>query len=83
MSERLQMQGRLAGLEQDKHRLAMRISGLCRSIRTLINPALLDADEMDIPMAAQQMDDLVTAQAELLSAVSRINRLQKELGSNG
>lgn len=83
MSERLQMQGRLAGLEQDAHRLTMRIDGLCRSIRTLINPALMDLADMDIAMAAQQMDDLVMAQAELLAAVSKIGRLKKELGVNG
>lgn len=80
MSERLQMQGRLAGLEQDKHRLTMRIDGLCHSIRTLINPALMYADEMDIPMAAQQMRDLELAFVELQGVDSRITRLKKELG---
>lgn len=80
MSERLQMQGKLVGLEQDKHRLKMRIDGLCRSIRTLINPALMDIGDMDIPMASQQMRDLEMAFVELQGVDSRITRLKRELG---
>ena len=80
MSERLQMQGKLVGLEQDQHRLTMRIDGLCQSIRTLINPALVEIDDMDIAMAAQQMDELLMAHAERLGVGSKIRRLKMELG---
>ena len=67
-------------LEQQQHDLRMKIDGLCKSIRTEINPVLTEIPEMNIPLAAQQMDDLVTAQAELLSISSKIDQLKKELG---
>lgn len=80
MSERDQMLGRLSVLKQDRHRLRMRMDGLCKTIRAEINHNLVEVEEMNIPLAAQQMDDLVMAQAELLSANSKIARLKKELG---
>lgn len=80
MSERDQMLGRLSILEQDRLRLCMAIEGKCRVIREEINPALNDPESMDIALASAQMDELVMAQAELLSTKSRIARLRKELG---
>lgn len=80
MSERDQMLGRLSVLEQDQHRLRMGIEGKCRVIREEINPALNDPESMDIALAAQQMDELVMAQADLLATGSKIARLKKELG---
>jgi len=83
MSERDQMLGRLSVLEQERHRLTMRMCGLCGAIRQAINPTLIEVYEMDIAMAAQQMDDLVMAQAELMGANSKIERLRRELGLHG
>lgn len=83
MSERDQMMGRMSVLEQDRHRLTMRMSSLCTAIRQAINPSLNEVYEMDIAQAAQQMDDLVMAQAELMGVNSKITRLKKELGING
>lgn len=80
MSERLQMQGRLAELRQEAHSLRMKIEAACRTIRGELNTTLVEIEDLDIPMAAQQMDDLVMAQAELLSVNSKIARLEKELG---
>ncbi|MHB1350102.1 MAG: hypothetical protein ACYCYR_09540 [Desulfobulbaceae bacterium] len=80
MSERDQILGRLSVLEQERQRLTMRMSGLCDAIRRAINPALIEVYDMDVAQAAQQMDDLVMAQAELMATNSKIGRLRKELG---
>jgi len=80
MSERLQMQGRLAELRQEAHRLRMKIEAACRTIRGELNTTIREVEDIDIPLASQQMDELVMAQAELLSVNSKIARLEKELG---
>jgi len=80
MGEREQMLGRLTILEQEAHKLKMRFDSLCRAIRAEINPALKEVEDMDIASAAQQMDDLVMTQSELLSIGSKISRLKMELG---
>jgi len=79
-SERLQMQGKLGVLEQQAHDLRMKIEAACRTIRGELNTSINEIDDLDIPLAAQQMDDLVMAQAELLSIKTKISRLKKELG---
>ncbi|MFA5718558.1 MAG: hypothetical protein WC952_12660 [Desulfobulbaceae bacterium] len=80
MSERLQMQGRLAELRQEAHSLRMKIEAACRTIRGELNTTIREVEDIDIPLASQQMDDLVMAQAELLAVNSKIARLEKELG---
>jgi|GEM_PF-525311 len=79
-SERLQMQGKLAGLEHDAYGLRMKIEAACRTIRSELNTTINEIEDLDIPLAAQQMDDLVMAQAELLAINTKILRLKKELG---
>jgi hypothetical protein len=83
MSERDQMLGRLSVLEQERLKLRMAIEGKSRVIREAINPALNEPENMDIALAAAQMDELVMAQANLLAVGSKIARLKKELGING
>lgn len=83
MSERDQMLGRLSLLEQERLKLRRGIEGKCRVIREEINPALNDPENMDIALAAAQMDELVMAHAELLAVGGKIQRLRKELGING
>ncbi len=80
MSERLEMQGRLAGLEQDEINLSMRADAACQTIRRALNTALVEVTDIDVAMAANEMDGLVMAHAELLGVRSRISRLRKELG---
>lgn len=80
MSERLMLEGKLSGLEHEVYGLRLKIDGLCKSIRTGINPSLYEIEEMNIAQAAQQMDELVMAQAELLGALAKIGRLKRELG---
>lgn len=80
MSERDQMLGRLSVLEQERLKLRMAIEGKSRIIREEINPALNEPENMDIALAAAQMDELVMAQANLLATNSKIARLKKELG---
>ena len=79
-NERLMMQGKLAGLRNQRTQLQMKGKGLCRSIAPAINPVLLDIEEMEIALTAQQMDELVMVQAELVSVNSHIRELEKALG---
>jgi hypothetical protein len=74
------MQGRLAELRQEAHSLRMKIEAACRTIRGELNTTIREVEDIDIPLASQQMDDLVMAQAELLAVNSKIARLEKELG---
>jgi hypothetical protein len=79
-TERLMMQGKLGELEREKKKLHIKGKGLCESIRPQINPTMLEIDEMEIATAAQQMDDLVMVQAELISLSGKIKQLERELG---
>lgn len=79
-TERLMMQGKLAGLKTKRTQLQMKGKGLCRSIGPAINPSLMDIEEMEIAIAAQQMDELVMVQAELISVNAHIAELEKSLG---
>lgn len=80
-NELLMMQGKLAGLKNQRLRLQMKGKGLCRSIVPAINPLLMEIEEMEIAIAAQQMDELVMVQAELVSVNSHIHELEKALGN--
>lgn len=80
-TERLMMQGKLAGLKTKRTQLQMKGKGLCRSIGPAINPVLMEIEEMEIAIAAQQMDELVMVQADLLSVNAQINELEKALGN--
>ena len=81
MSERTLMMGQLAQAEKKQAELRLKAEGLCATIRQDISPVLSDIEEMDIPRAAQMMDDLVMIHGELLVLQSRIARLNKELGN--
>jgi len=78
--ERLQMQGMLAGLEQDVTGLTLKIEGLASSMRGGLNTALTPVEELDVPLLANQMRDLETAFVDLQGKRTRIERLKKELG---
>lgn len=77
--ERAAMKGRLEELKQNRAVLALRCSGLARSIRELLNTFLTPVERMEIPMAAQQMDDLAASWGELAALDSEIERLNREL----
>ncbi len=79
-TERLMMTGKLTGLKAGKNRLEMKGKGLCRSIAPALNTALFEIEEMEIALAAQQMDELVMVQAELLTVNRQIDQLEKALG---
>jgi hypothetical protein len=79
-NERLMMTGKLAELRSKRTKLQIKGKGLCRSIRPLINPAMLEVEEMEIPMAAQLMDEMVMVQGELLGTNDQIRNLEKALG---
>ena len=80
MGETLEMRGKLAALEQEAMALEMRAESACRTIRRELNTAIIDLDEIDVAMAASEMDNLVMISGELLGIGSKISRLRKELG---
>ena len=57
--ERAAMKGKLAELQDEKAKLVLKGNGLCTAIRQGLNSALTPFTDMEIPMVAQQMDDLV------------------------
>jgi hypothetical protein len=77
--ERAAMRGFLAEKTQRAARLRLRIEGTCRAIRQGLNTALTAVDDLEIPMIAGQMDELVGAWGELQALRSEIDRLQREL----
>lgn len=80
MSERVMMRGQLAELKETRAKLRLRIEGNCRAVRTGLNPVLVDqVDDLNIPLVAEQMDELQEAWAELAATNSRIAGLIREL----
>lgn len=77
--ERTIMQGKLAAHNENRARLMLKISGLCASIRQGLNPLLTPVEEMDIAQAAGQMDELLTAHVDLMTANTMIQRLERAL----
>lgn len=77
--EREAMRGRLAGLRDKKKRLALRIEGDARAIRTALNTALTPPEELDVPVIDEQWDQLKAAWAELAVVNGDIERLEREL----
>lgn len=80
-TEQLMMLGKLSGLKTKRTQLQMKGKGLCRSIAPAINPVLMEIEDMEIAIAAQQMDDLVMVQADLISVNAQIHDLEKALGN--
>lgn len=78
--ERAAMRGRLAEKQDAAKRLRCRIEGDCRSIREGLNTALTPVDDLEIPMIADRMEDLVRAWGELMGVLAEISRLEEELG---
>ena len=77
--ERTTMKGQLAGLEERRKKLRLRIEGNCAAVRNGLNTLLNDIDDLNVPVAAEQMDELVMAWGELQSVNGKIARLNREL----
>ncbi|MCF6265242.1 MAG: hypothetical protein L3J57_01700 [Desulfuromusa sp.] len=77
--ERAAMKGQLAGLEESRKKLRLRIEGNCTAVRSGLNTLLYDIDDLKIPVAAEQMDDLMMAWGELAAVNGKIARLEREL----
>ena len=77
--ERAAMRGKLVTQKETAARLRLRIEGNCRAIRSGLNCALTPVDDLEVPMTAEQMDELVAAWGELQATLSGIARLEKEL----
>ncbi len=77
--EHAAMKGKLAEKREVAQRLRLRIEGNCRAIRTGLNTALTAVDDLEVPMVAEQMDELVAAWGELQATLLDITRLEKEL----
>ena len=79
--ERAAMRGRLAGAEDHLRRQVNRFEALAASIRQGLNTALTPIEDIEMPQLSAIWSDLETCWAEILSARSDIERLNKELGS--
>ncbi len=77
--EREAMQGRLAGLKQQREKLRLRIDGNARQIRQGLNTVLTQVDDLEVLLLDEQWDELKTAWAELTKISSDIARLEREL----
>lgn len=77
--ERAAMRGKLSEKTEHAKRLRLRIEGNCRAIRSGLNTALTPIDDLEVPMVAEQMDELVAAWGELQTVLLEIERLEKEL----
>ncbi len=80
MSERMMMEGKLARLKRERHKLRLKIEGDCRAIRTGLNTAITPVDDLEVPMLAEQMDQLTVAWGELQTTNIQIARIERELG---
>lgn len=77
--ERAAMRGKLSEKKDRAARLHLRIEGNCRAIRTGLNTALTPVDDLDVPVVAEQMDELIAAWGELQAVLSYIARLDRAL----
>lgn len=77
--ERAAMKGRLEELKAERRALDMRCESLCRGIRQDLNTMLAPVTQLEVPRAAQQMEDLTAAWGELAALDSQISRLEREL----
>lgn len=77
--EREAMRGRMAALRDQQKRMRLKAEGLCGSLRTGLNTALVDVEEIETAQLAQQMDELVSTMGELAGLQGKIARLEKEL----
>lgn len=77
--DRAAMRGRLAEQKDRAAGLEMKIDGLCRTLRMGLNTALVPVVDLEVPLLAGQMDDLVAAWGELHAIRLSVARLEKEL----
>lgn len=77
--EREAMRGKLGEARLREKKLTMLIEGFCSAIRTGLNTALTNVEDLEVPQLAAQMDELVNNWGELQATRSEIARLQKEL----
>ena len=77
--ERAAMRGKLEEKKQEAAKLRLRIEGNCRMVRQGLNIALIPIADMEVPLIAAQMDELVMAWGELQALSMEIARLEKEL----
>lgn len=77
--ERTAMKGQLAELKEQQTKLRLRIQGNCNAVRSGLNTVLVDVDDLQIPVIAEQWDELEIAWAELIAVNSKIDRLEREL----
>ena len=76
---RAAMRGRQVELEKLQSRLRLKAKGQLKQLALTVNPSLHEIEDMDIPLAAAIMDDLVMIQAELLRTRTRLHELREAL----
>lgn len=79
MTERLKFEGRLSEKERDSKRLKLKINGLLRSMRDLLDP-FVEPVELYLDVVAEQAIEIRAAQINLIEVEGEIKELKKALG---
>lgn len=72
---------KLARLKAKQTTLQSEAKGFVKQMPPLVNPLLLEVEEMEIAQAANLLDHALMHQAELLSIRNKIWELEAELGN--
>jgi len=79
MNERLKFQGRLAEKQLEAKRLMLRMDGLRKSIRDILDP-FEDILDLRVEVAVEQVLELAGLQADLEETTATIAAINKALG---
>lgn len=79
MNERLKYEGRLVEAQREKMRLEMRIQGLIRSLRDLLDPTE-DVARLEGEQIADQALQLAAKQRDLKAKQAEISKIRDLLG---
>ena len=80
MTDNMKFKGRLLSLEQDARAYKLRIAGLVRSLRDLLDP-FEPPEDLQGEMIAGQGVSLASAQIEYLAVMAEIKAVKKALES--
>ena len=79
MNERLKYEGRLAEARQEERRLRLRLDGLVRSLRDLLDPTE-DVGRLEAEQIADQAMQLAAVQGDLKGKQAEIAKIADVLG---
>jgi hypothetical protein len=81
-TNRAAMLGTKAELKDRIDRLIMQAESCCDSISGTLNHCLAPVEELEVPKAAAEMDQLVMIYGELIAAREQLRKINRALGCN-